>query len=136
MPSWRDSETLLLFFADERDAVLLVRLQPKACGGGNDTFDRRELFGNERRDFLQGPAFDDDQQIRAARHEVTALHFRKARDAIREPVETAAAFRRDFHLDDRRDDLDAAFLRVATLGPEAAARRSPDDGKRSPVEIY
>ncbi len=27
-------------------------------------------------------------------------------------------------------------LRVATLGPEAAAARSPEDGKRSPVEMY
>ncbi len=27
-------------------------------------------------------------------------------------------------------------LRVATLGPEGAASRSPEDGKRSPVEIY
>ena len=27
-------------------------------------------------------------------------------------------------------------LRVATLGPEAAAQRSAEDGKRSPVEIY
>jgi beta-N-acetylhexosaminidase len=27
-------------------------------------------------------------------------------------------------------------LRVATLGPEKAAQRSPDDAKRSPVEIY
>jgi beta-N-acetylhexosaminidase len=27
-------------------------------------------------------------------------------------------------------------LRVATLGPERAAERSPDDGKRSPVEVY
>jgi beta-N-acetylhexosaminidase len=27
-------------------------------------------------------------------------------------------------------------LRVATLGPEAAAFRSPEDGKRSPVEMY
>jgi beta-N-acetylhexosaminidase len=27
-------------------------------------------------------------------------------------------------------------LRVATLGPEKAALRSPDDGKRSPVEVY
>ena len=27
-------------------------------------------------------------------------------------------------------------LRVATLGAEAAALRSPDDGKRSPVEMY
>jgi beta-N-acetylhexosaminidase len=27
-------------------------------------------------------------------------------------------------------------LRVATLGEEKAAQRSPDDGKRSPVEVY
>jgi beta-N-acetylhexosaminidase len=27
-------------------------------------------------------------------------------------------------------------LRVATLGPEKAAQRSLDDGKRSPVEVY
>jgi beta-N-acetylhexosaminidase len=27
-------------------------------------------------------------------------------------------------------------LRVTTLGPEKAAQRSPDDGKRSPVEVY
>jgi beta-N-acetylhexosaminidase len=27
-------------------------------------------------------------------------------------------------------------LRVATLGADAAALRSPDDGKRSPVELY
>jgi beta-N-acetylhexosaminidase len=27
-------------------------------------------------------------------------------------------------------------LRIATLGPEKAAERSPDDGKRSPVEVY
>jgi hypothetical protein len=27
-------------------------------------------------------------------------------------------------------------LRIATLGPERAAQRSPEDGKRSPVEVY
>jgi beta-N-acetylhexosaminidase len=27
-------------------------------------------------------------------------------------------------------------LRVAVLGPELAKHRSPDDGKRSPVEVY
>jgi beta-N-acetylhexosaminidase len=27
-------------------------------------------------------------------------------------------------------------LRVATLGEEIAAARSPEDGKRSPVELY
>ena len=27
-------------------------------------------------------------------------------------------------------------LRVAVLGEEAASQRSPEDGKRSPVELY
>jgi beta-N-acetylhexosaminidase len=33
-------------------------------------------------------------------------------------------------------DADVYQLRVQTLGPELAAQRSPEDGKRSPVEIY
>jgi beta-N-acetylhexosaminidase len=33
-------------------------------------------------------------------------------------------------------DREVSELRVAALGEEAAAMRSPDDGKRSPVEIY
>jgi beta-N-acetylhexosaminidase len=36
----------------------------------------------------------------------------------------------------RRRDGEVFDLRVATLGAERAAQRSPDDGKRSPVEIY
>jgi beta-N-acetylhexosaminidase len=36
----------------------------------------------------------------------------------------------------RRRDGDVWTLRVATLGAERAAQRSPEDGKRSPVEIY
>jgi beta-N-acetylhexosaminidase len=36
----------------------------------------------------------------------------------------------------RRRDAEVWDLRVATLGPEGAAARSPEDGKRSPVEIY
>ncbi|MEA3189002.1 MAG: beta-N-acetylhexosaminidase [Chthoniobacter sp.] len=36
----------------------------------------------------------------------------------------------------RRRDSEVLDLRVATLGPEAAAQRSPEDGKRSPVEMY
>ena len=35
----------------------------------------------------------------------------------------------------RRDD-EVRYLRIATLGAEAAAHRSPEDGKRSPVELY
>jgi len=33
-------------------------------------------------------------------------------------------------------DAEVQALRVATLGEEMAARRSPEDGKRSPVELY
>jgi beta-N-acetylhexosaminidase len=33
-------------------------------------------------------------------------------------------------------DREVWNLRVATLGEEAAALRSPEDGKRSPVEVY
>jgi beta-N-acetylhexosaminidase len=36
----------------------------------------------------------------------------------------------------RRRDALVWDLRVDVLGPERAAQRSPDDGKRSPVEIY
>jgi len=42
-----------------------------------------------------------------------------------------------FKLDEfKRRDAEVYDLRVATLGPDAAALRSPEDGKRSPVEIY
>lgn len=33
-------------------------------------------------------------------------------------------------------DAEIMDLRIATLGPELAAQRSPEDGKRSPVELY
>jgi beta-N-acetylhexosaminidase len=36
----------------------------------------------------------------------------------------------------RRRDGDVWELRVAALGAERAAQRSPEDGKRSPVEVY
>jgi beta-N-acetylhexosaminidase len=36
----------------------------------------------------------------------------------------------------RRRDAEVWDLRVATLGAERAAQRSPEDGKRSPVEVY
>ena len=36
----------------------------------------------------------------------------------------------------KRRDAEVWDLRVAVLGAEAAAKRSPEDGKRSPVEIY
>jgi len=36
----------------------------------------------------------------------------------------------------RRRDAQVMDLRIAVLGPEAASQRSPEDGKRSPVEIY
>ena len=42
-----------------------------------------------------------------------------------------------FSLDEfKQRDAEVYELRVATLGPEVAALRSPEDGKRSPVETY
>ncbi len=35
-----------------------------------------------------------------------------------------------------RRDAEVMALRIATLGAERAAQRSPEDGKRSPVEVY
>jgi beta-N-acetylhexosaminidase len=36
----------------------------------------------------------------------------------------------------RLRDAEVCDLRIRTLGPQLAAQRSPEDGKRSPVEIY
>jgi beta-N-acetylhexosaminidase len=36
----------------------------------------------------------------------------------------------------RKIDHEIGDLRVAVLGKERAAQRSPEDGKRSPVEMY
>ena len=58
-------------------------------------------------------------------------------------LEAVAKFKKRLALPDpfseeefRRRDAQVWDLRVAVLGPEAAAQRSPEDGKRSPVEIY
>ena len=110
--SWRDREARGFFFAEQRDAVFLVGLQAKARRGGDDAFDGAQFFGNEGGDFLERVAFHHHEQIVAAGHQVAALHFRKTRDAIRQPVETAAALGRDFHLDQRRHDRCRALLRI------------------------
>jgi beta-N-acetylhexosaminidase len=44
-----------------------------------------------------------------------------------------AEFSEDEH---RRLDAEVWDLRVATLGEEEAAKRSAEDGKRSPVEVF
>jgi beta-N-acetylhexosaminidase len=36
----------------------------------------------------------------------------------------------------RRRDLEVRVLRADTLGEAFADQRSPEDGKRSPVEVY
>jgi beta-N-acetylhexosaminidase len=51
----------------------------------------------------------------------------KAKQAPAEPWSEAEFVRRDLEVRD---------LRAAVLGDEAAEQRSPEDGKRSPVEIY
>ena len=65
------------------------------------------------------------------------------RDQIDRALDTVRRFRKK--LAPPNEFSEAAFrkldneiwdLRVAVLGPERAAQRSPEDGKRSPVEIY
>jgi beta-N-acetylhexosaminidase len=65
-------------------------------------------------------------------------------EAERQPAELRLAQLRrrlqkpsPFSLDTwKRLDAEVYALREAALGKEAAATRSPDDGKRSPVETY
>lgn len=66
-----------------------------------------------------------------------------ARPELDRALENVAAFKKKMVPADawdeaefRRRDAEVYDLRVATLGAELAAQRSPDDGKRSPVEIY
>jgi beta-N-acetylhexosaminidase len=65
------------------------------------------------------------------------------RPMIDRALEAVAGFKRQLvhpapFSEARFHDLDQQVwnLRVATLGAEKAAQRSPDDGKRSPVEVY
>jgi beta-N-acetylhexosaminidase len=82
-------------------------------------------------------------------HRVEFLHdAAKAIDALSaklldRPLEAVARFKENLPQPDPWDPAefarrDAAVwdLRVKVLGPEQAALRSPEDGKRSPVEIY
>jgi beta-N-acetylhexosaminidase len=66
-----------------------------------------------------------------------------ARSSIDRALAAVDRFKRtmvapDPFTEQRFQELDAKVwdLRVATLGPEEAGTRSPEDGKRSPVEIY
>jgi beta-N-acetylhexosaminidase len=75
-----------------------------------------EAFGH-----LEGvPAADLDRAL-----ENVAKY--KARQAPPEPWDEAEFVRRD---------LEVRELRAAVLGEEAADQKSPEDGKRSPVEVY
>jgi beta-N-acetylhexosaminidase len=75
--------------------------------------------------------------------EVAQILERLPRSLIDRALENVAAFKTKMTPPDpwdesefRKRDAEVWELRVQTLGPEAAARRSADDGKRSPVEIY
>jgi beta-N-acetylhexosaminidase len=95
-----------------------------ALGAGADMVmicHRLEEIGRARVALEQAPAAQLDRAL-------ASLSAAKARLAPPEPVFSEEAFRR---LDD-----EVWALRVATLGEEAAAHRSPEDGKRSPVEVY
>jgi len=75
--------------------------------------------------------------------EVARILERLPRASLDRALENVAAFKTKMVPPDpwdetefRKRDAEVWELRVATLGAEAAAARSPDDGKRSPVEIY
>ena len=79
----------------------------------------------------------------AMAEEALAVLGQLDRSMIDRALAAVAGFKRDLVPPDpfsetRFRELDQKVwdLRVATLGPEKAAQRSPDDGKRSPVEVY
>jgi hypothetical protein len=68
---------------------------------------------------------------------------KKARPELDRALENVARFKAKMVPPDpwdeaefRRRDLEVRQLRADTLGAEAADQRSPEDGKRSPVELY
>jgi beta-N-acetylhexosaminidase len=79
------------------------------------------------------------EMARQARDILAAL----PRELLDPPLERVAAFKQylappaPFSEEAfRAVDAEIRLLRIDTLGPEAADTRSPDDGKRSPVEMY
>ena len=77
-----------------------------------DTFNRGKARGDEVGDFLEGFAFDDDEQVEAAAHEVDRADFVKAVDAFRDGIEADLALRRQIDFDDGRDRVRAELLPV------------------------
>ena len=78
--------------------------------GGNDALDGGQLFGDEPRHFAQIVPLHHHQQIVTAGHQVTRAHFGIFGNAFGQPVEAAAAFRRNLHFDDGADDVQAHFF--------------------------
>ena len=79
----------------------------------------------------------------ASVEEVAKILERLPRPDVERALSSVAAFKRKLRPPDpwdeaefRRRDAEVWELRVETLGAAAAAQRSADDGKRSPVEIY
>ena len=81
-------------------------------------------------------------RLQLAPEAIAALH-RLSPHLVDPALEFVARFKTRLTLPDdfaleRFEELNDQIceLRVATLGPERAAERSPEDGKRSPVEVY
>jgi histidinol-phosphate/aromatic aminotransferase/cobyric acid decarboxylase-like protein len=77
---------------------------------------RTKKITDEGRDFLQARPADEHEQIIAAGHEITGFDFVETADAVREAVESAAAFRRDADFDDGADDT-GFFIGQIEHGP-------------------
>ena len=79
---------------------------------------------------------DSIAEVYATLDRMPAAQIERALESVSRTKETLAAPEPFSDEAFRAVDREIWDLRVAVLGPEEAARRSPEDGKRSPVEMY
>jgi beta-N-acetylhexosaminidase len=102
--------------------------------GFTATFERAMLAGNHLAMICHRVHLIDEARAALEKAERAALDRALAAvDRFKRKMAAPKAFSEERF---RALDREVWELRVATLGSEAAALRSPDDGSRSPVEIY
>ena len=72
--------------AHEDDIVLFVGFQTEVGCSGDDATDGAEFFGHKGGDLLEVGTLDDDHEIVATGHEVTALYLVEFGDALGEAI--------------------------------------------------
>ena len=108
----RDREAFAHWVVGHEDALFLVGLEEEMRGGREDAGNRRQFLRDKGSHFAQGFAFDDDQQVVAAGHQIAGFDLVVFGDAARESIKAALALRRDFHFDHRAHEFDAELLFV------------------------